>query len=256
MLINFKLAPIEKIVPWGTPGSYRLHWFGLTYGEYWIKAGEASLFEYSDHARAAGGGRYCEYQVVRLYEDLMEMLPFILEAVPGPLVPYVWGEQERVLRDARDAWCERNDDVPDADHLYELADASVSWSEKRHLDNSYLAPSASIAIWSDEERVHLAWDNRDRQLDGRLAWSAVVGSFQMSRVEFIEEMKSFHDRLMEQMAVRVDQVTSGCLPPEIQIDLPALIGEHEERSRWLDAALKTVPATDWQRAERAVRLVL
>ena len=50
MLINFTLAPIAEIVPWGEPGSYRLHWFGLTYGEFWIQAGEAALFEYSEHA--------------------------------------------------------------------------------------------------------------------------------------------------------------------------------------------------------------
>ena len=44
MLINFTLAPIEQIVPWSEPGSRSLHWFGLTYGEYWIRAGEAALF--------------------------------------------------------------------------------------------------------------------------------------------------------------------------------------------------------------------
>jgi hypothetical protein len=54
VLINFTLAPIAEIVPWGEPGSYRLHWFGLTYGEFWIQAGEAALFEYSEHARKAG----------------------------------------------------------------------------------------------------------------------------------------------------------------------------------------------------------
>lgn len=253
MLVNFTLAPLDRIVPWGQPGSYRLHWFGLTYGEYWIQAGDAFLFEYSDHARTAGAGRYCDYQVARLYEDLMDMLPCILEPVPGALAPYVFGEKARMLRDACDAWCERNDDVPDADGF---ADAAVAWSRKRQLDSAYLAPSANIAIWSDEERVHIEWDNRDRQFNGRLAWSAIVGSFQLSRGEFIEEMKSFHDSLMEQMAARLDHVASGYLPPEIQIDVPGLLREHEQRMRSFDAALKIVPATDWRRAERAVGEIL
>ncbi|WP_027572255.1 DUF5984 family protein [Bradyrhizobium sp. WSM1743] len=256
VLINFTLAPVEEIVPWGEPGSYRLHWFGLTYGEYWIQAGEASLFEYSDHARGVAAERYCSYQVVRLYEDLMDMLPYILETVPAPLVPYVSGERARILRNACDVWCERHDGAPDADRLYEFADAAVAWSGKRHLDSSYLAPPADIAIWSDEERVHIEWDNRDRQFQGKPAWSAILGSHQMSRAEFIDGMKSFHDRLMEQMAARVDQVVSGCLSSEIEIDLPGLIREHEQRTRSFDAALKVVPATDWQQAETAVGEIL
>ena len=111
MLINFTLAPIEEIVPWGEPGSYSLHWFGLTYGEYWIQAGEAALFEYSDHARNAGINRYCDYQVVRLYEDLLDMLPYILEPVPEPLVPYICGERAKAWQNAYDAWRDRDDDV-------------------------------------------------------------------------------------------------------------------------------------------------
>ncbi len=256
MLINFTLAPLARIVPWGEPGNYRLHWFGLTYGEYWIEAGEATLLEYSDHARAAGAERYCTYQVVRLHEDLMEMLPYILEPVPDPLVPYISGEGPGILRSAHAAWCERVDDGPEADGLFDFADAAVGWIENRRLDSSYLLPSANVAIWSDEEHTHIAWDNRGRQFGGEPAWSASLGSYLVSRVEFIEEIKSFHDRLMEQMAARVAQVASGCLPSEIQVDLPGLITEHEQRTRSFDAALKVVPATDWRQAERAVGEIL
>jgi hypothetical protein len=255
VLINFTLAPLEEITPWGEPGSYRLHWFGLTYGEYWIQAGEAALFEYSDHARN-GGARYCDYQVVRLYEDLVEMLPYMLEPVPEPLVPYIRGESAKAWRNAYDAWRDRNDDVLDTDYYLEIADAAVRWSENRHLDSAYLSPSANIAIWSDQEHVHIEWDNRDKQFDGRPAWTAAVGSYQMPRDKFIEEMKSFHDRLMDQMAARVDQVVAGCLPSGIQIDLPGLVREHEQRARSLDSALCVDPETDWQQAERAIREIL
>lgn len=256
MLINFTLAPLDKIDPWGEPGSYSLSWFGLTYGEYWIKAGEAALLEYSEHARNGGVNRYCDYQVVRLHEDLMEMLPHILEPVPAPLVPFICGESAKAWRKAYDDWCERDDDVLDADCLSELADAAVSWSGKRQLDSAYLSPSANIAIWSDQEQVHFEWDNRDKQFDGKPAWSAAVGSYQMPRNEFIEEMKSFHDRLMDQMAARVEQVVAGCLPPEIQIDLPGLVRQHEQRTRSLDTAREVAPATDWRRIEKAVREIL
>ncbi|ANW02365.1 DUF5984 family protein [Bradyrhizobium icense] len=256
MLINFNLTPIEEIVPWGQPGSHSLHWFGLTYGEYWIQAGDAALFEYSDHARNAGAKRYCDYQVVRLYEDLMEILPSILEPVPEPLVPYICGEPAKAWQNAYDAWRDRSDDVLDTDYFCEVADAAVAWSGKRRLDSTYLSPSANIAIWSDQEHVHIEWDNRDRHFDGKPAWSAVLGSYQMPRDEFIEEMKSFHVRLMDQMAARVDQVVAGRLPSDIQIDLPGLVREHEQRGRSLDSALRFVPQTDWQQTERAIREIL
>jgi len=250
VLINFTLAPIEEIDPWGEPGSYRLHWFGLTYGEYWIQAGEAALFEYGDHARNAGAKRYCDYQVVRLYEDLVEMLPYILEPVPEPLVPYIRGESAKAWLNAYGAWRDRND------YFCEIADAADTWSRMRRLDSAYLSPSANIAIWSDQEHVHIEWDNRDRHFDRKPAWTAVLGSYQMPRDKFIEEMKSFHDRLMDQMAARVDQVVAGCLPSEIQIDLPGLVREHEQRARSLDSALSVVLETDWQQAERAIREIL
>ncbi len=252
MLINFKLAPIEKIVPWGEARSYRLHWFGLTYGEYWIQAGEAALFEYSEHARNAGTKRYCDYQVVRLYEDLIEMLPDILEPLPDWIMPYIAGERGKAWQNVYDAWRDRN--VHD-DQFCELADAAARWRRKRQLDSAYLSPSANIAIWSDQQNVHIEWDNRDRQLDGKPAWTAGVGAYQISRDAFIGEMNSFHLQLVEQMAARVDQVMAGYLPSEVQIDLPALMREHEQRTHSLERALQYVPETDWQQAERAIRQI-
>jgi hypothetical protein len=253
VLINFTLAPIEKIQPWGQVGNYSLSWFGLTLGEYWIQAGETTLFEYSDQSRNAFEARYCGYQVVRLYEDLTEMLPYILEPVPEPLVPYISGESAKAWQHAYDAWRDRDDDALDTDRFWELADAANAWSQKRRLDSAYLSPSANIAIWSDQDHVHIEWDNRDKQFNGKPAWSAAVGSYQLLRDEFIEEMKSFHVRLMDQMAARVEQVVAGCLSSEIQIDLPGLVREHEQRTLALDATLKAAPETDWQHVERAIR---
>ncbi len=257
MLINFTLAPIESIVPWGEPGNHSLHWFGLTYGEYWIQAGDAALFEYSEHARNAGVNRYCDYQVVRLYEDLLDMLPYILEPVPEPLAPYISGESAKAWRNAYHAWCDSDDDIADADYLGAIGDAAVAWSERRRLDSAYLSPSANIAIWSDREHVHIEWDNRDRLFDGKPAWSALLGAYRMPRDRFIEETRSFHVRLMDQMAARVDRVVSDGLPSGIHIDLPGLVREHGQRTGSLDTALQVaIPPTDWQRTERAIREIL
>ena len=253
MLINFTLVPIENIRPWGSAGNYRLHWFGLTDGEYWIQAGEAALFEYGDNAQIAGANRYCDYQVVRLYEDLMEMLPYILEPVPEPLVQYMWGETAKAWQRTYSAWGDKNFDILDRSRFDEIFDAAVLWAGKRWLDSGYLSPSANIAIWSDEKHVHIGWDNRDRLFDGKPAWSAILGTYQMPRNEFVEEMKSFHLRLMEQMAARIVQVQQGALAPDIEIDLPRLVTEHEQRIRMLDTSLSLHPQTDWKEVGRMIR---
>ena len=195
MLINFTLLPISDVQPWGRADAPTLHWFGLTDGEYWIEVGDEKLFQYSESARAAGAGQYCEYQVVRLYEDLIDMLPHILESVPGSLTPYVAGDTA-------------------------------------------------------------GWDNRDRLFDGECAWSAVRGSYAMPRDHFVAEIRSFHERLMQQMSERVQQVLAGALSPTISIDRPGLVREHEQRCGELEGALRRSPQTDWKRVETAIQEIL
>lgn len=175
MLFDFTLLPIAKIKPWGRPGDLALHWFGLTDGYYWIEVGESRLFEYSEEVQVAGTGRYCEYQVVRLYEDLIDMLPYILDPVPDSLIQYLSGNTANDWRATFDAWCDRSSDGLDADRFDQLIDAATTWSGARQLDSCYLSPSANIAIWSDAKSVHFAWDNRDRFIDGKPAWSALQG---------------------------------------------------------------------------------
>lgn len=255
MLIGFRLLPIAKMQPWGEAGDLTLHWFGLTDGCYWIEVGEDRLFEYSEHAQAAGSGRYCGYQVVRLYEDLMNMLPDILEPVPGSLIPYLSGSTALHWRANFDAWCDRSDAL-DKERFYQLVDDAATWSGDRRLDSGYLSPSANISIWSDAESVHFEWDNRDRVFDGKCAWSALQGSYPMPRAEFIDEIRSFHDRLMDQMSERVQEVLAGALPSGIHIDMPALVREHEQRTRTLEQALLRESRTDWRRVEAAIDEIL
>jgi hypothetical protein len=227
----------------------------LTDGRYWIEVGENKLFEYSEWAQTAGAGRYCEYQVVRLHEDLLQMLPHILEPVPEALSPYLSGDTAVEWRAAFADWCDRNKD-PDTDRFYELVDAVTMWSGARRLDSAYLSPSANIVIWSDVENVYVEWDNRDRLFDGKPAWSALRGRFKIPRVEFIKEVRTFNERLMGQMSDRVREVIAGALAPNISIDIPGLVREHEQRSGALESAMRHQPQTDWKCVIEAVGGVL
>lgn len=89
MIFEFQLNPIEDIQPWGEFPNLSLHWFGFTDGKYRLKVGAEYLLNYS-----AEYTKYCiekfpeysfnttfvEYQVVRLWEDILEMLPAILKS--------------------------------------------------------------------------------------------------------------------------------------------------------------------------------
>lgn len=257
MLFNFNLTPVENVQPWGEPSNLVLHWFGLTDGQYWMEAGRDSLFEYSEHARQhLGTTQYCDYQVVRLYEDVLEMVPFILEPVPPPLVPYISGDSGRAWKTKLDTILENLDDGPDLTRLWDATTASISWTWSREMTTNYLTPSTDISIWSDESQVHIEWDNRNKMEEGVHAWSAILGTFSLPRAQFIVEIQSFHSRLMEQMSERVKSVAAGALNPDISVDLPGLRREHEFRCLSLDRTRATsIPATDWRAVHEAIQEV-
>jgi hypothetical protein len=254
MLFNFELAPLQVVQPWGEPGNLHLHWFGLTDGRYWVQAGDATLFEYSEFVlERLGGSRYCDYQVARLYEDVLEMTPHVLEPLPAELVPYISGHSGRAWALTASAWreaCAERADEAD----WDIVDASGTWIGNRTLDSGYLSPSASIHMWSDDSFVHIEWDNREKRVGSAHAWSALCGSYRLPRSDFVHEVQSFHARLMDEMGARVERVAAGDLPVQVQVDLSSLQREHEQRIH-LSSHVFAGPArpTDWQAVLSSLR---
>lgn len=225
----------------------------MTDGQYWINVGSETLFEYSEPARVRlGAPRYCNYQVVRLHEDLLAMVSHVIEPVPAELTRYIAGDRGRAWSEKASAWYAAKADRED-DRYWQIIDSAGIWVGNRTLDSAYLSPSASIRIWSDESLVHIEWDNRSKLVDGVPAWSALCGSHSLPRDEFVREVKSFHTRLMEEMGERVKQVVAGALPPEVRVDLPNLQREHEKR-RLLWEGMFAGPATptDWKATYEAL----
>ena len=183
------------------------------------------------------------------------MLPSIMEPVPPALVQYLSGDSGEAWEARRSRWASDQASWIDEDDYWRLSDLAGSLSRNRFLDSAYLSPSANILMWSDEKSVHIEWDNSQKVIDGELAWTAVKGHFHIPRDEFIKEVESFHFRLIEQMTVRVGQVASGALPPEIRIDLQQLRAEHEERRNAFKLALSNTVSTPWDEVERAILLI-
>jgi hypothetical protein len=246
MLFNFSLKPLEQIEPWGEPGSQQLHWFGLTDGCYWMEVGHDRLFEYAEASRQQfEAPRYCDYFVVRLYEDVLDMVPHVLAPVPADLSAYLSLQRRPALRRAYEAWeAEAEARLPESE-LWDRADAATGWMSRRMLDSAYLAPSARIQMWADDRNVYVEWDNRDKLIDGMQAWTATSGSFAIPRDDFVLEVQSFHDRLMEQMHHRVAAIQSGQAKLGADLDVDGLAREHELRARPISQNLMPTDAPDW-----------
>jgi Family of unknown function (DUF5984) len=252
MLFDFELAPLESYASAAHPANPELSWYALTQGEYWITVGNSTLLEYAEGARTGGTQRYCRYPVARLHEDILTMLPSILEPVPATLVQYLAGDAAAAWWEAYETWYDRALRAGPDPRRRRIDDDAHGLLYGRVLDTSYLAPLTGITLWSDDENVYFAWDNRAGTLNGVRAWTAVHGEFQMPRREFLAEIQSFNNRLIEQMAGRIEQLRCGALPPEIVIDLDALASEHEERGDVLHEALSLKTRTDWPAVERAI----
>jgi hypothetical protein len=254
-LFQFELRPLDQIQPWGEPEDPNLHWFGLTDGLYWIQAGEHRLFEYSNIAQTRSGvPPFCDYQVVRLYEDVIDLAPYALEPVPEELQRYIALDESKPWNHYWTKWYESVHAIGASEDSMNLLDDAGPWMGRRTLDSAYLTPSTNIVFWSNRDSVHIQWDNRGKLLQDCQAWSAQFGSWQLPRARFMDEVRSFHDRLMEEMAKRVSQVAAGALPRNVRVDLEGLRRAQDTRSQSIDRNLgQPAPPTDWALVLAAVR---
>jgi hypothetical protein len=257
MHINFSLTPLELVQPWGNPDNQSLHWFGLTDGQYWIDVGSDALFEYATAVQERFGfPRYCDYQVSRLHEDLLDMVPAILEPVPANLVAYLCGASRKPWDEVYRRWFEDGDGFADKAEFWRLSDAAHEWIDHRSLDSGYLSPSANITFWSDEANVYVGWDNSDSLVEGLHAWQALNGAYSVSRTVFESEVHSFHNRLMADMQIRIEQVRAGTLPTFVQLDIAELDRQQQQRGQGFSNAFSRCrPRTEWGHVADAIRRI-
>lgn len=253
-LFAFELQKLDQIQPWGAPHDPNLHWFGLSNGTYWMSLGEVTLFEYSRSARDLGAPHCCEYEVVRLYEDILAIAPYVLEAVPPELQQFIALDVESNWDRYWHAWRDLPDHLHTTPDSTDLLEAGADWLGHRTLDSLYLSTPLNVRMWSDVEHVHIQWDNRGREFEGIPVWAASTGTYLMPREVFAEAVLSFHSRFMAQMDDRVQRVLAGELSSRIRIDCESLVREQRERSLPIDHELaRPVIATDWSLVAQAIQ---
>jgi hypothetical protein len=234
-VFEFSLRPVDEIQPWGELSPV-LHWFGLSDGNYFVDAKGEKLLAY---APRPNWPQYVDYQVARLHEDVLEILPQIIDAVPADVARLL--AKRSLLAMHRDLW--RKADHADDDELLE----ALEGFRLRTLDTLYLSPGADIAFWRRDNDIVVEWDNRTHLIDGTPAWTAAFGSISVPVADFIVAVRGFHERFMREMNARVDMICHGNGPPGVHIDLQLLRADQASHERALDAAISRPPkAVSWQ----------
>lgn len=272
MHFNFRLKAIEAIEPWHTTeGQATLSWFALTDGWFWIEVAGQELFRYSraaldfwqqqDPGTDVIPSPYTDYQVARYWEDLLQMLPVVLDPLPSDLATRVadaegWRDW---LADAER--CFRACDDDSAMDRYQTA---VGWWQERTWDASHLAQPPRIWLWRVGDALHIRWDNRgvtigDSALDfpGLAVWDAARGECSLSCPEFLAAVTSFNDRFLSEMGWRVQDATAAWPNSAVLIDVAALRREQMDRAGWLAPtvapfAIEARRAFSWEEVRSAM----
>lgn len=233
-LFNFALRPLADIQPWRSAGGPSLSWFGLSDGWFWIALSGQEIL-HVDGVMTAGDMPYVDYQVVRLWEDLITMLPAVLTKVPNDIA-------ERL--DDRDAWNVLTARARESDDA-ERAALGMSWWWERQLDNAYLAAAPVVHLWRRGDIIHVRWSTPA----SAESWTPVHGHATLAVDDFLRELRAFDHSFIAAMQERVSAIVRAGGIDGVAIDLAHLAHEQSDRSTWLELAIdKPVEPYDWNDA--------
>jgi hypothetical protein len=233
--IRFKLRDIDKITSWGEPGKRQLHWFGLTSGGYCIDTPAGRLFECGGAVDPDLGVPWCDYYVVRLFEDLCEIWPDVRDPIPVDIADRYFAWDAREGERFRDS-----DDMELYDKWYEAS----SWWHARERVSNYLRAAPRCHIWRIGSEFRLHWTAVAPWLPPRAEFSLPFDYAQQAMAEFVETF-------LAAMAERVNTIErNNWQPRDGVLDIQGLVAEHAKREAWAKAALSDVRKTDWDLVRR------
>jgi hypothetical protein len=228
--IRFRLRDIDKIAPWGEPAKQTLHWFALTRGSYCIDTAAGRLFERAGRVDPDEGEPWCDYYVVRLFEDLCEIWPDVREPIPIDIADryFAW--------DAREGDRFRESDDME---LYDVWWEASSWWHARERVFNYLRTAPRCHLWRIGSEFRMDWSAVAPWLPPRAELSLPFDCAQQAMAEFVETF-------LAAMAERVNTIESNNWQPrDAVLDVQGLVAEHAKREEWAKAALSDVRKTDW-----------
>lgn len=215
---RFELDDVEDIAPWGEPEKPDLHWFALTAGRYWIEADSQELLRYSD-------GSYADYCAVRLWEDVLALLPDLASPVPAELLPYV---------------ADPGLEFPATDE----AEAALDWYCDHDMYMGPLVGAPHVRLWRNpDDTIELHWWRSAARPE--LFDCPERGSARVPAAEFDRAVQRLHDELITAMDERITALERGDARAQCQIDLAQLRAEHQDRAQWLERRRGVARERDW-----------
>lgn len=234
--LRFELCPLDDVAPWPRSDRLVLDWFGLTDGRYWWEIDGHQLPRPTPGEDVAPG---IDYPVVRLWEDVVDLAPTVLEAVPADLRAFVASDPATWAADA------------DGDDMVEAA----GWHRLHQLDLGYLMDPPLLRLWrtvdGDRDEVQVHWEHP------RGEPAPPGGRSTITTREYTDAVLALGRDLMAAMRARVDDVCGRGGIPGVEIDVEALRREHEQRAACVTPELLGgVPDTDWAAVRRGARTLL
>lgn len=243
-----------------------LRWFWLTDGFYWMNVDGQKLFENSEEALRyweQEGYTYpkqdyqkcMDYQVVRLWEDMIEILPTIVHPVLKEFHQLLSQPLVKISADS-DLFYDYVDSINETP---EYLSNNKYFDKPFYLDGHRLCTmhiglSPILYFWrfkdSNEDNMYIAWDftqtittESGKEIP---MWSATEGHFKLPYESFMQEFNNFHHRLMDAMALKIMEIESNLELQALLIDDYDLRKEHNERTKWVEREFEKYPVSfDW-----------
>jgi Family of unknown function (DUF5984) len=254
--IQFGLADVKDIQPWGNPGEHRLHWFGLTDGKYCIDTPKGQLFSTSD-VISSGAASWVNYYVARLFEDLVLNWPVIAEPIPDDIVfgfkdwhrrnsATLGSSTNASLAVAVNEWSNSHQEAATPENSSRISEA-VNWAWERQHDTSYLHAGPNFYLWRVGDRLFLSWQADD-------PWRVTSCEIELPFSDVQIAVTDFTNRFFAAMEKRVETIRkSGWQRKDCVLDVGGLVVEHEQRWRQAEETLRSNHTTDWDEVRRGMQ---
>mgnify|MGYP007070989952 CR=1 FL=1 len=254
-----------------------MHWYGLTDGWYTLDAGGVELFHLNPRLIEATPHRqwrtpFLDYNVIRLLDDVLELLPHAIDPIPPDLLDLVRTPElhkafdERSYRWSESSWTPRPTQ-PTREDMEQFAARSDFWDhaagwwlEAPNLAGGYQPGQPDVRFWSEGGSVIIRWDEcLQVHKETGLRWNTQPpGEYSLPIATFIAEVRQFHARLMEQMRHRLDIAKHNWPLPNVHIDIDDMENEHDWRSHAFDEAMEMSRKVrrDWDKVRWAMAEVI
>lgn len=246
---EFRLTPLDRYVPWDPARA--VSWFELTDGEQVVWLDDQALFSSELLApERAGERRWLDYSVVRMWEDVLELFPYLREPVPAEIARRLEpGAGWERWRERAWAWLERADDEA-ADEL----EQALGWASRRTLDVGHLVAAPRLSFVRVGDVIRTTCEPRGDTTSMGLRWVCTPACVEQRSAEVTDELERFARALLGRMEARIAAIARGALAGRAVVDLVALRDQHAQRERQLARALAASPdeIEDWDRIARAL----